>query len=53
MDKRKDGRKNGQTLFYRTLLAKAGDPKRGSNLDNITIASHGVNITSIFVANTR
>ena len=28
MDERIEGRKDGQTLYYRTLLATAGCPKR-------------------------
>ena len=32
LDRRKDGRKDGQTLFYRTLLTTARVPKKGTFL---------------------
>ena len=36
MDGRMEGRKDGQTLFYRTLLAAAGCPKR-YDIENFSI----------------
>ena len=36
MDRRMEGRKDGQTLFYRTLLAAAGCPKR-YDIENFSI----------------
>ena len=36
-DRQKDGQKDVQTLFYRTLLAKARGPIKGQGISNYAI----------------
>ena len=37
MDRKKDGQKDGQTLFYRTLPAETGGPKKSNNIIKLLV----------------